>query len=245
MQLYKNISLCQINIVAGQEEYYFPKNSNWNGEQIERIVVVKPSVAMVSPIDGKNVLQSWPDFYLDLYEQNDAEISHSLHYANILHDNNYPFEIGRVLSMHLSRIIFSDAPQQSGALLMYIFYNSKTAENQESKENITIRFDLQAGERLSFTDLINRYMYANDKHVKKLTEWNTSTPAFLTLRDMTGKLAFTEISTYLFRAPINGGSARTSQVYPLALDDVDLDFDNCYIHNTTAANQQHVITFEY
>lgn len=247
MQVYQNISLAQINIVAGQEEYYLPKNANWNGEKIERIALVFPSGSMQSPIDGQQVLSQaqLPDMYIDLYAADDTEICHSLHYTNILNTNNHPFEIGQVLSLSLSRIFFSVAPQTSGAMLLYIFYNRKNTLEVESSENISIRFPLQAGERLNFTDLINKYMHANDKNVKRIICWDPSAPAFLTLRDTTGKLAFTELSTNLFRAPINGGSAQTSQVYPLSLDNVDLDFDNCWIHNTTAANQQHVITFEY
>lgn len=247
MKQYRNISLAQINIVAGQEEYYLPKNANWNGEKIDRIALVVPSVSMQSPVDGQQVLTQaqLPDMYIDLYAKDDTEICHSLHYSNILYSNNHPFEIGRVLSLSLSRIFFSQAPQTSGAMLLYIFYNSNSCPDVESAENITVRFPLQAGERINFTQMINRYMHANDKRVKRMIAWNPSAPAFLTLRDTTGRLAFTELSTYLFRAPINGGTAQNSQVYPLSLDNVDLDFDNCWIHNTTAAAQQHVITFEY
>lgn len=246
MKAFQNISLVQINVEAGVEEYYLPKNVAWKGARIERLQIVVPTANMVSPVDGKHVLTEaeMTDLYFDLYAADDTEVCHSLHFSQLRHDNNHPYELGLSLSLSLSRLFFSDAPQVSGCILLYVYYNCHDVQPAESTENITIRFPLAAGQRLNLDRIINDYMHANNRHVKSIICWGTA-PVFLTLRSYDGALAFTDLCSLVFRAPINGGTAQSSQAEALQLDNIDLDFDNCFIHNTTASQQQQVITFAY
>lgn len=250
---YQNISLCQINVKQGQTEYYLPKNANWRDKRIEKIVIYAPdSVSMTSPVDGQTVLQKTDlsELYFDLYNEQGENVMHNIHAYQLLDINNYPPAIGQKLNFDLCRIFFTSAPVSDSALMLYIFYNSTETLVDEATENVTVRFSLPAATKISFTDIIERYMYARSKGVRSIAIWNGRqtygyNTGYVTLRDITGKMAHENIPTYFFR-PINtpaGSDPILTRRIPL--DAVELDFNNSFIYNSNPTTEDYIITFYY
>lgn len=255
MKRYQNISLCQINVVAGKDEYYLPKNSNWENQVIEKIVVVQPSpgVLVKSPIDGQELLSGndIQNLFFNIYNQYGEQKFINLHAYHLLYINNNILEIKDKLSFDLSKINFSVPPETTGALMLYIFYNSTEAMVDEPSEQVTVRFQVPALGKISFTDIIERYMYARDKNIRAITVWNGRNYAnwhtgFITLRSSDGIMAYENISTALFRPCYNpsvSGNPINSKKIPL--DAIELDFNNSFIQNSNTEAEEYLITFDY
>ena len=164
-KLLRNIDIVQINITAGQEEYYFPKNVDWNDRVVDRIAIAAPSVNITSPIDGTtHVLKrsEIKNLYFDLYSKDDKDLSRELSFEQLLHTNNYPYLVNDKINLDLSRLYFTEAPTTSGCILLYIYYNGvDRPEEEQSRKSLTIRFPMAANEKMTFTDLVNTYMYAS------------------------------------------------------------------------------------
>lgn len=255
MKRYQNISLCQINVEAGKREYYFPKNANWAGKKICKIML-KASIrdfGEISPIDGSTVLNcsnfNMGDFYFDIYNDKGDNVMHYVGMSDITLDTNYPIELNHVVNLETSRILFVNNPQQAGALLFYFFYEASERPYEEPKENITVQFDVPAKQRISFQNIIEKYIYAQNKNVSAITVWNGEAydfnTGFITLRDTTGKLAHENLPTYMLRPqrPVAGNVHFLSN--RIWLDNIDLDFDNSFVFNSLSTDQHYIVTFYY
>lgn len=248
--LYKNISVVQIPVQQGITEYQFPKNVDWAGEKIDQILLAAPINACLSPIDGQtNVLtrSQIKDLYFDLYTGEDTELSQSLYFENILHTANYPIEIHNVLSLSLSTIKFTSEPTQDGVLLLYVFWGGRVDECFEvPRRSVTIDFPLQADEKLSFRHIINTYMHADYQKVRGISVWDAeNNPCYLTLRDYKQSYIIKSVYGGIARPQMEGATAEASQVHPLYLDSVDIDFDYSFIRNATSTANNQKITIYY
>lgn len=255
MKRYQNISLCQINVKTGVQEYYLPKNANWLGKKIEKIIALIPDNTQVitSPVDGQTLLvgNDLADMYFDLFNEDGQNIMHNVQAYQLSDVNNYPLEIRQKLNFELSRVHFTSAPVQDGAVLLYLFYGATEANPTEPTENITVNFTVPAQERMTFTNVIERYMYARAKGVRYITVWNgRRTPeyyhtGFITLRDISGKLAHEHISTHMLRPQFETMNGEPMLANKIPLDVVELDFNNSYIFNSTSSDQDYIVTFYY
>ena len=249
--LYRNIDLVQINTPSGSDEWQIPQNVAWDKQTIDKIVLVAPqSTDCVSPIDG--VTHVWAaseigDVYVDLYDANENEICHNLHYTNLLYSNNGGLAFGRKLSTQLTRLFTTTPPASDGCLLLYVFYKTHDTEAYEpSRRNKCITFELQANERMTFGDICRRWLHADGKAVRGL--WFTdpeSAPAYLTLRDHELTYMQDSVLNVLMRSQIAGTTADECQVQPFLLDALDIDFEYSFIQNATANTQTHNIVIEY
>lgn len=254
---YQNISLCQINVKTGQQEYYLPKNANWRGKKIEKIVAYIPLLANMnvkSPVDGQSVLvmNDTSDLYFDLYNEDGVNILHNVHAYTLIADNNFVLDIKQKLSFDLSRIYFTTAPQQDGALMLYIYYNETDLQVDEPTENVTVRFPLAAGETMTFQQVIEKYMFVRSKKVRYISIWNGNVQpvgfntGYVTLRDTNGYLAHEYIPNFFLRPCID--PAYPSQFLlsenRLVLN-VDLDMNNSFIVNTQSVQDDYIVTFYY
>lgn len=251
---YQNISLCQINVKQGQSEYYLPMNANWREKKIEKIVVYAhdDNVPVSSPVDDASCLgrSDIQDLYFDLYNVDGENIMHNLQAYELLDANNFPPEIGHKLSFDLSRIFFTTPPASDAALLLYVFYNSSEAAQDEATENVTVIFDVPAKSRVSFADVIEKYMYATNRGVRAIAVWNdvatlSYNSGFLTLRDDTGRLAHEDLPTYFFRPVNKPASGDVILRNHIPLDAVDLDFNNSYMYNPHNQAIEYTVTFYY
>lgn len=250
-KLYKNISIVQIPVLAGVSEYQFPKNVDWAGKEVQQILLAAPSSgSCLSPIDGQTHVLSRSeiqDLYFDLYASDKTEIAQSMYFENILHTANYPVEINSVLSLELSSIKFATTPIHDGVLLLYVYWGGRTDECYElPRRSVTITFPLEANEKLSFRQLINTYIHAECNKVRGIAVWDAEdNPCYITLRDH--QLSYMIKSMYggLARPQMEGATAASSQVHPLYLDSIDIDFDYSFVRNAggTANNQN--ITIYY
>lgn len=251
VELYRNVDLVQVNITAGIDEYQIRQNVAWENRKIEKIVLCAPtSTDCLSPIDGvTHVLAASEidNLYFDIYNSNSVEIAHNCFYTQLLHTNNHPLRINDYLSTQLSRLYFSDAPQTDGCLLLYVFYGTQEKDVYEpSRNNRTITFELAADERITFTDLISRYLHAPGKAVRGI--WfkdPANNPAYITLRDHALSYNIYNVHNELMRSQMAGASADDCQIRPFLLDREDMDFDYSYIQNATASAQTHDIVIEY
>lgn len=251
-ELRRNIELVQINIVAGEQEYYLPKNVAWNGEVLQQLVVCTPETACYSPIDGITpVMQRSEinDVYFQLYDIDGNEIVHDLHCDQLLHTNNNPVRIDKVLNLSLSRIRFAQAPVADRVLLLYAIYGSDWTENfEQPKQSVTVHFPLGAGKEISFRELINLYIHALPNRVKSITFHDAiNNPAFLLMRDHALSYSISNMHCEMARPQIVAGAttAEDVQVHTLYVDDLDIDFDYSRIYNPTASDNVQNITFEY
>lgn len=255
MKRYQNINCCQINIKAGQSEYYLPKNTNWEGKRIEKIVAYlpDPSVPMQSPIDGATVLNAndAASLYFDLFSEDGVNVMHNVHAYSLSDENNYPVELHQKLNYELSRVYFTTAPVADGALLLYMFYGETEAYPEDPHENITVNFSVDAWHRITFTEIIERYMYARAKGVRAITVWSGRYPdyyemGYITLRDIDGKLAHDYIPTKFFRPQYEGaGGTPNFLANKIPLDVVELDFNNCELFNGSSTSTDYTVTFYY
>lgn len=249
-ELYRNIDLVQIPIQSGIDEYYFPKNVDWANKVIDKIVLCTPTNPCVSPIDGTTPVltrSQIADMYIDLYAADDTEVVHNLHFEQLLYTNNHIITIGKQLNMNLSRIYLTTAPVSDSVLLAYVFYGTKTKENYEpSQKNLTITFPMAASERLTFQDIINTYVHADGKKVRGIQIWNAeSNPAYITLRDYELTYIIKDVHTAIFRPQMAAATAEETQVNPIRLDSLDINFDYSFIQNATSSACTQTITLEY
>lgn len=250
-KLYKNISIVQIPVQQGVSEYQFPKNVDWAGQEIQQILLAAPSSDnCLSPIDGQTPVLSYDkisDLYFDLYAEDKTEITQSMYFENILHTANYPVEINSVLSLTLSTIKFTTAPTADGVLLLYVFWGGRKDGCYDlPRRSVTIAFPLAANEKLSFRQLINTYMHADYDKVRGIAVWDAeNNPCYITLRDH--QLSYMIKSMYggLARPQMEGATAQTSQVHPLYLDSIDIDFDYSFVRNATGTANNQKITIYY
>lgn len=248
--LYKNISVVQIPVTAGVSDYHFPKNVDWADQCVDKIVLAAPAAALLSPIDGQTSVltrSQIKDLYVSLYSEAEEEIVESLYFENILHTANYPVEVNSKLNLNLSSLRFTSAPEEDGVLLFYVYWGGRTDSNFElPKRTTTITFPLGANEKLTFKELINTYVHADYKKVRGIAVWNAETnPAYLTLRDHQLTYIIKSLYSGLARPQMLGATAEQSQVHPLYLDSVDIDFDYSFIRNATGTANNQKITIYY
>lgn len=267
LQNYKNIDLVQINVKAGVQEYYLPKNVDWADCVIDKILVYDAydggNGSEVSPIDGTTrviQLSNIEDMYFDLYNNEEVEIAHNLNATAILHSNNNPVEIKSKLSLNLSRIFLSTPIDQDGCLLLYVFYGAKEVETDDRPQrSVTVQFSLSGGEQITLSSVIDTYIHSQDYKVKGIDVWKGL--GYLTLRDYNNhcpilNLLHTRLCRPLMGTEYTVGEATPEercmdvQMNPLYLDNVDIDFDNSFILSSypkdeIAFKQEFIITFYY
>lgn len=257
MVRFQNIALCQIDVKTGKTDYFLPKNANWRGKKIEKIVVYSPITgqnAITSPVNGATVMQSGDlaDLYFDLYNEDGVNVMHNVQAYQLAAQNNFVLDIREKLSFDLSRVYFTQAPAADGALMLYVLYNETEAQPEEPTENITVNFPLQAGEKITFEEVIEKYMYARSKNVRYISVWNGNKNAviyntgFVTLRSVDKRLAHEYIPCYFLRPCYAPNSpyeflAPENRLYM----DVDIDFNNSFIVNTQAVADDYIVTFYY
>lgn len=244
MKLYKNIDLVQINVKAGVSEYFFPRNVDWSDKVIEKLVVYAPEsgAGELSPIDFQNYIVDrdvYTNVYFDLYNAESVEIAHGLSAQSIVHTNNYPIEIREKLSLQLSRIFFSKAPVQDGCILIYVFYDNTEAECDMPQKSVTVDVTVETGKDVWFKDFIDTYIYAQGKMLKGIDVWNVSGGGshdeFITLRDRNYRTVIKLLPVTMCRpqkAVPADFTAEYTQVHPMYLDNVDIDFANSFIRKS-------------
>lgn len=252
--LYKNIDLVQIPIYSGVSEYYFPKNVDWAGKKIDKMLFLIPNATTtrcVSPIDGTTSLCTVDDttnsIYVNLLTSNDVEIMHNVHVDCLSVDNNHTIDINEVLNTSVCRFYFRNTPVSDGVILIYVFYDSVTVEDYTlPSKSVTVRFPLNAGQQISFQDLINTYIHALPAKVKSITAWHAEkNPAYITLRDHQLSYIFRDVHTNLMRPMAYIYSGTYAQVHPMLLNDMDVDFDYSYVRNATTQNNTQTLTFGF
>lgn len=249
-ELYRNIDLVQIPIQSGIDEYYFPKNVDWANKVIDKIVLCTPTNPCVSPIDGTTPVltrSQIADMYIDLYASDDSEITHNLSYEQLLYTNNHPVIIGKQLNLNLSRIYMPTAPSANSVLLMYVFYGTNKREDYEpSQKSVTLHFPMAAGERMTFQDIINTYVHADGKKIRGIQIWDAeNNPAYLTLRDYELTYIIKDVHTAMFRPQMAAATVESTQIDPIRLDSLDINFDYSFVQNATNSACTQIITLEY
>ena len=249
--LNKNVALLQINVKSGVDEYYLAKNVDWQSRKIDKIVLFAPVTSgMVSPIDGVTPVFTQSDMdslYIDLYGIDEHTICNGMSVRAISHTNNHPYMIGQQLQFNLSRLYFTQTPGNAGCILLYVFYDTKEEYDYEQpQKSITIQFSLQADEEISFTRLINTYIHAPAQKVKGISFWDAdSNPAYVTLRDHQNSYVIHNLATPLMRPQMVGATAEDTQIAPMLLDNIDIDFDNSFIRNATGSANVQTMTIKY
>lgn len=253
MYLTNNIDIVQINIQAGVEEYYLPKNVNWRERTIDKIVLAlapDTDTPLLSPIDGQTVVLTQSqvkDLYFDLYAADDTQIVRNLAHQNLLHTNNHILPINQALSLNLSRLYFTTTPETAGCILLYIYYGGKQAETNEPQENITVSVPLAANGKISLQDIVDNYIYMQPKRVKGVYVWDwRHKPVYLTLRYADNIHTLNSILSSLCRPPLyEGATAEDVQLEPLTLDNINIDMLNSFVQNGTNNEVEVKVTFLY
>lgn len=253
MQLYNNIDLVQIDIKAGTEEYYLPKNVNWRERVIDKIVLAlaPAGVTTLSPIDGQTVVLEHAqvsDLYFDLYAADDTQIARNLYFEELLHTNNHVQPVGVQLSLNLSRLYFTTAPQTDGCILLYVFYGTKEADYTPTQKSVTVDVELPANARMSLQDIVDNYIMLQPETLKGMYVWDAAqTPVYATLRDKDGKRSLNYIFCSLCRPPIiyTAGQAGDTQLHELRFDGLNIDMLNSYIQNGQNSDVAARISFNY
>ena len=244
-KLTKNIDLVQIDIEAGTEEYFLPKNVDWNGQIIDRILLVAPaSDGTISPTDARHVLTAAEvkGLYLDLYNGEEQQIANGLSHTAILATNNQPWLPNCSLSLDLSRIYFAEAPEVDGCILLYIFHGTREELTDDpSRHNKTVRFTLEEDEQITFQELIDNYVHVDGHKIRGIQVYKGK--VYLNLRDHDLSYIFRQVHSSLLRPQTNYG--HLGQVEPMLLDAMDIDFDYSTIRNAVEGSEEVVITFEY
>lgn len=263
MKLLKNIDIVQINIKAGIQEYYLPKNVDWADQVVERIAVFGSlhDTPQNSPIDGITPIlemETLQDVYFDLYAADDTEIMHNLNATNILYTNNNPVEINSKLSLQLSRIFFAEESPVDGCILLYVYYGSREVEDCDTPQrSVTVRFDIEGGKEIPLSDVIDTYIHAQGARLKGVQYWNGDGGGlFLTLRNRNYKPIINRLPMNMLRPPMGveympgyfNILAENVQSNPFYLDNEDVDFANSVIQNTnepTTKPTNVILTFLY
>lgn len=267
MKLQKNVDMVQINIKAGVQEYFLPKNVDWADKVVDKILVYCPMTdraAEYSPVDGVTQLVSRNeigDLYFDLYSNEDVEISHNLSAEQILYTNNHPIEINSKLSLQLSRIFFAKENTSDGCLLLYIYWGSVDVEDDElPKNSVTVEFEIPSKHEINLADVIDTYIHAQGAKLRGIIKWGyfvDGMGCFITLRDRNYKTILKSVPLNCMRPPmeieyalmppliIGYQIAEKIQTSSLYLDYEDVDFANSTIQNTSNAIKTLKITFLY
>ena len=251
VSLYKNVALLQLNIQAGIDEYYLAKNVDWQDKKIDKIVLVAPQqLGMKSPVDGTTDVLTSSDIdslYFDLYDREDHMLCNGMSHKCLLHTNNHPFIVNSELQLNLCRAYFTNQNNLSGCILLYVFYDTKQEyDYDEPQRSLTIQFPLAANEEITFTRLINTYIHAPNKRVKGIAFWDANNnPAYVTLRDHNNTYTIHDLASIICRPQMVGADAEHTQVHPLYLDDIDIDFDNSYIRNAKNATSVQTMEIKY
>lgn len=252
LQLYKNIDVVQINIKAGVTEYYFPKNVDWAGRKIDKLVAYGVSFEggsslLVSPIDGITPLISKDlvsHAYFDLYDANNVPIGYSVSANNISDTCNYPLEINSAISLQQSKLVFTQAPDQDCCLLIYVFWDTKLLDVENlANHSITINFQMNPLEEKCLADVIDTYIYSQSKKVKGMYVWSLpSRRFFITLRDYNKKTVVKLLPGSMCKPPMGVPDsaidddvliqAQSVQAEPMYLDCADIDFENSFVFNS-------------
>lgn len=241
----------QINIKQGTDEYFLAKNVDWQDQTVDKILLFVPqSSGVLSPLDGVTPVLTRADIedlYFDLYDKEEHTICNGMHYTQLLYTNNHPHMLRSKLQFNLSRMYFAKTPQTDGCILMYIFYAGKEEYDCEMpNRSVTIKFPLQAGEEITFTRLINTYIHAPGYRVKGITFWNAdANPAYITMRDHECSYVINNLATPLCKPQMAGATAEDTQVQPMLLDNIDIDFDYSYIRNATAGATVQTMEIKY
>lgn len=249
-ELIKNIDLVQIKISAGVDEYAFPKNVDWSGKKVDKILLCAPTAACVSPIDGTSPVYTRSDvanLYFDLYDSADRELCYEASYEHFLYTNNHPLEIDSAISTQLSKLRFTTAPAKDGVLLLYVFWNTQDVpavwDAPNKCKNVVVT--LGAGERKTFADLRD-FIHTDFKKVRGIQVWGAeSTPAYITLRDHNLEHVLNNVHVALLRPDMLGTDAESTVLEPVRFDSLDIDFDYSFIRNATGSIENVMITLEY
>lgn len=261
LQIYKNIDIVQINVKRGVIEYFLPQNVDWADKVVEKILLytsILPEAKTISPIDGVNPILSGeevPSIYFDIYSQDEVELAHNLSAQAITWSNNHPVELNSKISLKLSRMFFSQAPTQDGCVLLYVFWGNKTTETEDLPQNsVTINFDINAGEDIALSQVIDTYIHSQGKKLKGINFWGGEFAwkdgLFITLRDYNYVNPIVNMLPLAMCRPLMSvdpdtipfysywPAAGRTQIDSLYLDDADIDFDNSFIHksNVNEAN---------
>ena len=249
-ELYKNIDLVQVDVEAGAEELQFPKNVDWASRKIDKLILAAPTASCLSPIDGQTDVYTRSDIadlFLDLYKADESELAHYVSFENFLHTNNHPVRIDSALSLNLSRMIFTTPAPKAGCLLFYVFYDTKEKiDYTPSQKNVTITLPMVANEKISFRDIVDTYVHIVGQKVRGLQIWDTdNNPVYLTLRDYQYTYVINSLYSGLARPQMAGATCEETQIAPLLLDSIDIDFDNSFVQNATAGAITLTMTIEY
>lgn len=251
--LHRNIDLVQIKLKAGVERYYFPQNVDWANKVIDRIAICLPNNQNnIDPMDGVGSVADFvakPEFYLYMSDANEKEIFHEVFSDNFVNRNNYIIDIHKKLNLSLCYMNFTQAPAADQTLLMYVFYGDREVTEFEYPVNsITVDFEMQPNEELTFQELINQYVHALPAKIKGIVAWNPeANPTYLTMRDHQLTYVIRDLHTEMLRPDMYqaGTSATDTQVHPMWFDDIDIDFDYSRVRNAVAATIHPKLTFYF
>lgn len=250
-RIYKNIDLVRIPIRIGVTEYYLPQNVAWANRKIDTLTVCAPNMQnTIDPMDGVTPVLSRNgigNMFFNLYTADEIQLTHDLSSEQLAHTNNYAIEINAKLNLSLCRLYFTEEPQDDGVLLLYVSYAGKEIEDYEAPKNsVTVRFDMQPNELLSFRDIMKTYICEIPATLRGVIAWSgVSDPAYITLRDYALTYNIREAHTELMRPDMNGGTAADSQLVPFYTDCINIDFDYSHIRNAQNAPATQVIEFLY
>lgn len=260
--LYSNIDLFRIPIKKGIMEYSFPTNVDWAGKKIDRLIFC-PSFSSFAadggvaydPMDGvtpisNDLYSAQRDVFLTLVNNKSVEFVHDMHLTALNFLNGYScIEINEVLNLSLCRIRMTSAPTQDEMMLMYVTWGGETVEDYDQPLNsLTVKFPMEAGEELTFRELINNYISALPERVRGIIAYDgTYSPAYLTLRDKEQKRIFRYVHTQLMTPAYQAmGFGRIAPWLPdFFMMPMDIDFDYSRIRNAQNKACEQYLTFLY
>lgn len=264
--VYKNVDLVQIPLQAGVTEYYFPTNVQWADKKVDKLVFCTigkdTSFNAVSPIDGTTPVRTdLQNLYVSLYTADDLELVHNLDVSMMSDLCNYPVMVNAQLNLQLCRLNFRTEITTAQVLLIYVFYDSKCVEDYEQpRKSITANFELAAGAKITFRELVNTYIHALSDKVKAIVCMPTDDDylssddpvnrfAYLTLRDHKLENIFNSVATTLLQ-PADLTQTQDfglkTQVHTFYTDNIDIDFDYSFIRNASNDDAaEMIITFYF
>ena len=249
-ELYTNVSLVRIPIVAGVSEYHLPQNVDWANRKIDKFLIVAPQGADIDPVDGVTPVLGTAgieDMYIDLYDSNDREVMNSVHALQLINTNNHPLRVDAALNLALCRVFFTVPPVANATLLLYAFYGTRTEEYYDlSKKSVTVEFPMAANEQMTLQDVINTYAHALPAKIQGIICWDAeNNPAYLSLRDYNLTYQMANVHTLLCRPDKHAANAFDTQAALFLLNDLDINFDYSYIRNARNSGCTQKITFLY
>lgn len=249
MRVVNNIDVVQIPIKPGTTEYYFPLNHNFRGRVVDKIVVAfaPQGLDIVSPVDRSSHVLRYDEIdnlYMDLYASDDTQIMRDCVTDSFMATNNHPVEVNRELSLSLCRLYCTSDPVNEGVLLLYVYYGSKNVEYYPATKSLTVTVPLDGLESVSLQALVDNYIHMQPKKVKGVYMWKeNSAPAYLSLRSEDNRTTLNYIPSVLARPPFSEGTASETQIYPLRLDNIDIDMLNSYLFNPQDVSADIQISF--